>query len=210
MKTASKNGRLDSIEPVTNDAREDILSRAPYRVEIEITGDCPIIFHRFSVEAVEEKAASGKNTKARKTDNVESYVYRDSEGRICVPGEYLKQAIVEAGRYRQDPRSPRKSARDLFKAIVIPLTELAPINGGSEKWDYLDQRRVVVQRSAVVRRRPAFHTGWKATISLQIQAPEYLSEKDLRGALTDAGRLVGLADHRPTYGRFSVTMFKVI
>ena len=33
---------------------------------------------------------------------------------------------------------------------------------------------------------------------------------DINGLLTDAGRLVGLADFRPTYGRFRVTRYELL
>jgi hypothetical protein len=43
-----------------------------------------------------------------------------------------------------------------------------------------------------------------------VNLPEYVSPEMLHGLLTDAGRLVGLADFRPTYGRFRVTQFTLL
>ena len=45
----------------------------------------------------------------KKTDNLEAYVWRDDDGMICIPGSYVHRAMVEAGRFIQDPRSARKS-----------------------------------------------------------------------------------------------------
>lgn len=205
---AKEKAPINNLDTVSNDAEEDIRGTEPYRVEVTIEGVCPILFHRYSVEAVAEKAAAKKNSKAKKTDNIESYVYRNTDGDICVPGIYLKGAIVQAGRSMQDPRSPRKSAMDLLKAIVIPLTDLATL--GKDTWDYLDQRRVVVQRSAVSRQRPAFNEGWRATFILQVQVPDYLKPTQLHKLLVDAGRLVGVGDFRPSYGRFAVVSFEVL
>lgn len=170
----------------------------------------PILFHRWSCEAVAEKASAAKGSAAKKTDNVESYVYRCDDGTIGIPGEYLKGAIAGpqgAAKYRQDPRSPRKSALDLYKAGVVPLTLVASL--GKKDWDYLDQRRVTVQRAGVTRMRPAFLAGWQATFDLQVLIPEYIAPADLLEVISNAGRLVGLADYRPTYGRFQVTRFDV-
>ena len=155
---------------------------------------------------MQEKAKAAKGSKGKKEDNVESYVYRNEANEICIPGEYFRQAIIHAAKYIQDPRSPRKSAMDLFKAGLVVLTEYASL--GKVEWDYLDQRRVVVQRNGVNRVRPAFHKGWHATFELQVILPEYITREILGAAIGNAGRLVGLADFRPTYGRFQVAEFK--
>lgn len=202
-----------AVSPVSNDAEETILHGEPYQVRVTLEGTADILFHRWSTEDVAAKAAAAKNSAAKKTDNVESYVYRTDDGKIGIPGEYLRMAIVEAARYRQDPRSPRKSARDLYKAGVVALTKVAPIiradGKPAEDWDYLDQRRVMVQRNGVTRVRPAFLAGWTCTLELQVLTPEYIDKQSLLDVIVNAGKLVGLADFRPTYGRYQVTEFKI-
>lgn len=206
-------------EGQSNDAAPDIDILQPYVAEVEIEGASAILFHRWSCEAVAEKAASAKGSKAKKTDNVESYVYRDQDGNIGLPGTYLVGSMIDprngAAKYRQDPRSPRKSALDLFRAGVVAVTDLAPIyaNGSTvpaATWDYLDERRVTVQRSGITRVRPAFLPGWRATVHLQVLTPEYIAPGLLHDVLTAAGRLVGVADFRPTFGRFRIAHFEVI
>lgn len=194
---------------ITNDGAEHL--QAPYIARVRVEGTSAMLFHRWSNEDVAEKAKAAKNSKAKKTDNVESYVWRDEKDYLCVPGEYFRQSIIEAARYRQDPRSPRKSARDLYKASIVTLTELAHIekDGKATKtWDYLDQRRVVIQRNAVTRIRPAFLVGWQAELEFQILLPEYVIPADFLEVLVQSGRLVGVADFRPTYGRFQVVKFE--
>lgn len=191
------------LEQVTNDGESAIIT--PYRVEVTIEGVAAILFHRWSVESVEAKANAAKGSKAKKTDDVESYLYRNGTGDIAIPGEYLRQAIIAAAAYRQDPRSPRKSAKDLYKAAIISLTDLA--STGAREPDYLDRRRVCVMRAAVTRVRPALNAGWSATFQLMIQTPEYISPQTLNAVIADAGRLVGVGDFRPSYGRFVVTRF---
>lgn len=191
----------------TNGAAESIAFSEPYVAHVEIEGVADMLFHRWNPEAVDAKAGAAKGSKAKKTDDIESYVYRDDDGMLCVPGEYLRQAIIGAAKFRQDPRSPRKSAMDLFKAGVVSLTILAPL--GTAKWDYEDRRRVVVQRSGVNRTRPAMKQGWRAEFDLQVNLPEYISPAMLNEVIASAGRLIGLGDFRPTYGRFAITKFEV-
>jgi hypothetical protein len=195
-------------DQTTNDAAPQISLEEPYSCSVQITGSADLLFHRWSNEAVEEKSKARKGSAAKKSDNVESYVYRNENGIICLPGEYLRGSIIHAAKFRQDPRSPRKSAMDLFKAGVISLTPLAPLGPKVTKWDYEDRRRVLIQRNAITRVRPAFRAGWKATCDLQINTPEYIDKAFLLEVLNIAGRLIGVGDFRPTYGRFSVTGFK--
>lgn len=215
------NGELDAIggDSPTNDGRPDIATQQPYVARVTIEGTSPILFHRWSNEAVEEKAKAAKGSRAKKSDNVESYVYRDPDGNIAIPGVYLVGTMTDprngAAKYRQDPRSPRKAALDLFRAGVVPLTDLTPLLrpdgiGGwqtAATWDYLDQRRVTVQRAAITRSRPAFHAGYRAEFEISCLLPEYIPPALLHDVLTQAGRLVGIGDFRPTFGRFSIVRF---
>jgi hypothetical protein len=198
----------DVISPVTNDGASAVALTVPYTARVTIEGVSPILFHRWSNEAVASKSAAAKNSAAKKTDDLETYVYRMPDRNLAIPGPYLRGALVEAARYRQDPRSPRKSAMDLVKAGVISLTELADL--GTNEWAYVDRRRVLIQRSAVTRARPALYEGWRATFDFLITLPEYIDRAWLLDLLTQSGRLVGVGDFRPTYGRFGVAGFDVI
>lgn len=197
-----------ALAEMTNGAETLISEGYPYRAEVTIEGVADLLFHRWNNEAVEEKAKAAKGSTAKKTDDVKSYVYRTPGGNIALPGEYLRQATIHAAKFRQDPRSPRKSAMDLFKAAIVSLTVAADL--GSETWDYLDRRRVVVQRAAVTRTRPAMLTGWRATFQLMCNLPEYIPPQVLNEVIANAGRLVGVGDFRPTYGRFVVTHFGLL
>jgi len=207
-KTATARVIAIGGEVPTSGGDEAISFTEPFRAEVTIEGSADILFHRWNAEAVDEKAAAAKGSKAKKTDDLESYVYRDESGFICVPGEYLRGAIVNAAKFRQDPRSPRKSAMDLFKAAIVSLTPLASI--GATKWDYEDKRRVLIQRNAINRVRPGMHAGWKATFVIMVTLPEYVSPATLLEVIGVAGRLIGVGDFRPTYGRFNVTNFCVL
>jgi hypothetical protein len=194
-----------ALKPVSNDAAEDIAVGEPYTVAVAIRGSAAILFHRWSNESVAAKSAAAKNSKAKKSDDLASYVYRCDNGHLGLPGEYLRQSIIGAARFRQDPRSPRKSAMDLFKAGVVSITELADL--GVEDPDYIDRRRVLIQRNAITRERPALREGWEATIDLMVLLPEYIDRTLLLEVIGQAGRLIGVGDFRPTYGRFAVTNF---
>ncbi len=194
-----------ALAAVSNAAEDIIDLSRPFIAEVVIQGSSDLIFHRWSVSAIAEKAKAAKNSKAKKTDNVESYVWRDDDNNLCLPGEYVRQSIIHAAKFRQDPRSPRKSAMDLYKAAIVSLTNLASL--GAKDWDYEDQRRVVIQRAGVNRIRPAMRVGWKAEVQLMVLLPEYIQPMDLQDVLTNAGKLIGVGDFRPTFGRFQIIQF---
>lgn len=180
----------------------------PYRAEITITGRRPLLFHNYSPEAVEQKSKAKKGSDEKKRDWIETYVYKTEQGILGIPGLNFTTCLAEAARYKQDPRSPRKSARDLFKAGVIPENEVEPFIGDPTTWDFVDQRRVGVQRSAVTRERPGMLKGWQIRFGLEIILPEYITPDFLLEVANDAGRFCGLCDFRPIYGTFQVSRFE--
>jgi len=191
----------------TNGGSGTIGAGEPYVLDATIQGVSDLIMHRWNCEAVSEKAKAAKGSKAKKSDDIESYVYRNEAGEICIPGEYVRQSIIHAAKFRQDPRSPRKSAMDMMKAAIVVDPVLASL--GITEWDYVDTRRVVVQRNGINRSRPTMHAGWTFDVSVSVLLPEYVNQDFLVDLLNMAGRLVGIGDFRPTYGRFVLKSFGV-
>jgi hypothetical protein len=54
--------------------------------ETEIGGEVPT---NGAVETIAfSKSAAAKGSRAKKTDNIETFVYRNDDGELCIPGEY--------------------------------------------------------------------------------------------------------------------------
>lgn len=196
-----------AIAQVSNDGAAVICAENPYTARVQVRGVAPFLFHRWSVDGVEAKAKAAKGSKAKREDDLESYVYRDGDGMLAFPTEHFRMALVHAAKFKQDPRSPRKSAMDLFKAAIFPTHELCPL--GKKEWDYIDRRRVTVQRNSVTRCRPAIHSGWLAEMYFGVVLPEYVQPEMLNEVFQLAGRVVGVGDFRPTFGRFQVVGFEI-
>lgn len=201
------------ISDPTNGAKAAIDTEIPYVVHIKIVGSSDMLLHAWNVEGVEAKGKAKKGSEAKKTDDLESFVRRNEDGLICIPAEYMRMATINAAKFRQDPRSPRKSAMDLFKAGIVSLSPLSPIitreGEPAKTWDYEHRSRVQVQRNGITRTRPAFKEGWTAEQSLMVNLSGYISPTDLLETITMAGKVIGLGDFRPSYGRFQVTSFEV-
>ena len=180
---------------------------AGYAVEVVLVGTAPILFHRWDDASVERKARAAKASLAKRSDDVENYVYRTSDGEISIPGKNFKACLREAARSLPDPRSPRKSARDLVQSAVQVQPFIASM--GRTDWDCLDTQRVLVQRAAVSRTRPMFREGWSVSFVVVVLAPEFIASDWLHDLVSRAGRFVGLGDFRPDYGRFRMDSFQV-
>jgi hypothetical protein len=209
----SKSGTATAISEPTNGASEIIETGMPYIALVTIEGSADLLLHAWNCESVEAKSLAKKGSAAKKSDDLESYVKRNEDGVICLPSEYLRMSVINAAKFRQDPRSPRKSAMDLFKAAIVSLKPLSPLTTASGNlptaWDYEHRCRVQVQRNGITRSRPAFREGWKVEVPLLCNLPEYVSPKDLNEVIASAGRLIGVGDFRPTYGRFQVVKFEI-
>ncbi len=188
----------------------------PYVATITVRGTKDMLMHCWNTQAIEIKSAAKKGSSVKKTDDLESYVLRDDQGRIVMPALNFCAALCHAARDFQDPRSPRKSLRDRAKSIIIPEEPNGIVNNyksaknvGVTEWDYEDTRRVVVQTSGISRTRPAFKAGWWITFKLQILAPEYIGSDLLYELVKNAGIFSGLGDFRPQFGQFRIENYSV-
>lgn len=193
-------------EQISNSADYLVKMQEPERYAVSIKGDSDYLYHRFNVEEYEKKSKAPKNSRQKKEFDLETLVYRDDKGYLSIPGVQFKSALVGAAKFKQDPRSPRKSASDLCKATILVTTLQASVN--QKKWDYEDKRRVLVQRNAIPRVRPALRAGWEASFEVTSVMPEYIDHDFLYELCRNAGTFCGLGDFRPTYGRFYITNFK--
>lgn len=205
---------LDALNGVSNDGEAIIDLTRPYQATVRIEGTAALLCHRWSDESVAAKAKAAKGSAAKKTDDIASYVYRTPDGNVGLAGTQLFGSIAGpqgAAKFRQDPRSPRKSALDLFRAAVVVLDDVSPLMRDGQPcatWDYLDSRRVMVQRAGITRVRPAFMPGWTCEFNLMVNLPAYVPPTLLLEVIVDAGRLCGVGDFRPSFGRFAVTSFE--
>lgn len=70
----ARSSKVEPINNTSNDAKDDIEIGIPYVVEVTIVGVAPLLFHRWSCDAVAEKAKAAKNSAAKKQDNIESSI----------------------------------------------------------------------------------------------------------------------------------------
>ena len=207
MAKSKKEGEV--FNNLENAAQNLIDDSRPYLATVKIVGTAKKLFHCWKSTIVDEKANGTKGGVKKKTDDLESYVIRNEKGLITIPTANFCASIRYAGKAFADPSSPRKSMYDKLNSICVPYDEYALINGGVKTWDYVDARRVVIQRAGITRQRPGFNEGWTATFKIMVLAPDFLPVARLREIMDYAGKFQGIGDFRPSHGRFRVDGFSI-
>ena len=154
-----------------------------------------------------------KGSKEKKTDNVESYVYRNEDGALCMPALNMKAAICNAAKKFKDPASTRASAKDLVKGGIVVDPFLSPFMRGGKPlkdWDTIDERGVGVNQSKVIRSRPMLTDDWKLKFDITVVDSEYISPDLIYDIISRACNFSALGDYRPDFGRFVIDEFKVL
>ena len=185
-------------------------------VEIEIQGVAPLLMHNGQLAdplnkwTVELKKFTGKRKKTdadyREMARIEWYggIYVH-EGKVCIPGELIESTLVAAAKKNKKGK--------LFTAGVLCDGHWPLIYEGPKDIDKLwkdekfrDARLVKVQMARIVRTRPRFDQ-WSLKFIVHF-LPSVLNKSDIEEAIVIAGQIIGLADHRPKFGRFEVVSIK--
>jgi len=124
-----------------------------------------------------------------------------SNGVPCIPGEVLEAGFIEASRKsKRGPQAKAGIVSDGFWNLEYDGPK-AP----DELWQNEQYRLTVgvrVQKSRVMRTRPIFKE-WAATVHLDY-LPDQLSADEVIETMEILGRIVGLGDWRPRFGRFEI------
>lgn len=203
---------------------DEIPSVTEAQISAKITGLTPILQHRpgSMMAATGEVKKSSEKRIPTPEEECEAAVYRNEDGILYIPSQWIVRAMVESGKGFQNPQNRRATMMKPLAAALVPPPVLGfPLfDQESEEpiREYeIDIQRVVVQRNAVMRARPRIDS-WEAFVNIGLDLA--VLGGDLTGAakllsavLAHAGSKQGLGDNRPerggSYGRFQVSQFSV-
>jgi len=181
-------------------------------LRLDITGNAPLIMHNARLSnPLDPMARAMKKVSAKRNKAESDYeelahleflggLYADAAVGPYVPADNIFRALVDAAR-------KRKLGVKVTSGVIITSNVNPLAYGGSrdpeELWsdgNFMLQASVKVGQQRVIRTRPYF-TTWKTAANLYLDT-EVLDLDDLTQIVDIAGRLVGLGDWRPRYGRF--------
>lgn len=124
-----------------------------------------------------------------------------SNGVPCIPGEVLEAGFVQAA------KKSRRGQQAKAGVISDGFWNLEYDGPRDIEGLWKDERfrlsvGVRVQQNRVIRTRPIFRE-WSADVSIDF-LPDQLSRQEVVETARVMGRLIGLGDWRPKFGRFTV------
>lgn len=200
---------------------EDEVVQQPYAVEFEIEGIRDYVFNRYDVPVKGSKQGlKGEN----ETDDIGRKVTLDPDGHLAHRTVALWNAVVNAGKYRKNPRSARGSYSVILKEGMeiesmnpdAPdlLTFIGPNGKPYSNWEWEFTARTKnagAFAGYVTKVRPGIHMGWRLQGRAVVLLPEYISVGQLHECFSMAGRFGGIGDARNGglgFGRFLVRRFE--
>tara|TARA_R110000868_G_scaffold20806_3_gene87477 strand:- start:1787 stop:2359 length:573 start_codon:yes stop_codon:yes gene_type:complete len=184
-------------------------------LNIKFIGTMPLLMHngRMSDPCDPMTIALAKITKTRgKTESTHADIRRaewmgaiytcPTTGVVGVPSDMALACLIEGSRKSKLGKSA--SAGILEAKDFYPLTYDGPkgIDALYDDGRFVDTRGVKVQRARVQRTRPIFR-AWSLSVSLMVDT-DVMEVDQVFSAAEAAGKLVGIGDFRPRFGRFDV------
>lgn len=173
-----------------------------YKVLVSVKGIAPLLMNRFN-DVVETSSKRGKKT-YDPTEEAEKKSYRTEDKKLFLPATHFKASMVKAA--TDIKQAGKKTFKDFVKSAVFIAPEQIVLN---EQQYEIHAEPVVIQRARVMSWRPKFKE-WSCEFGIEVTDGEFISQGNLKQILESAGRFKGVGDHRPEYGRFIITSFKVI
>jgi hypothetical protein len=186
-------------------------------IRLRFNGTCPLLMHSErganpldkSVQAhkklTSKRAKTDEDQLAIAWSEYQLAIYFDEKEGPFIPAQNIDRAIVEGARKNKLGKKFESSARCVKDRI--PLIHKGPNDVlGLYESGFVDIRSVGVSQSRVMRVRPMFRE-WSVEFDFAYDETEIEAESVLLAAET-AGRLVGICDYRPRFGRFDVEVSK--
>lgn len=187
-------------------------------VRVRIEGVSPLLMHNAQlVDATNEwtlkiKALTSKHhSKKTDEDALELHrlefmggLYFDDDIGPYVPCVNVEGAIRDAARAKSKGKSVTAGVQ--VEPDKVPLIYDGPRNRDElYKGGFFDARVVKLKGAAVIRVRPRFER-WGLEFVIMVFT-DVINVSDVQWALSEAGRVKGLGDFRPKFGRFVVKEF---
>lgn len=189
------------------------------RFRLTCTGTTPLLMHNARLSnPLDDVAKAMKRVSSKRVKTEDDHeelarlehmggLYLDPDVGPYLPGQNFERCLVDAARIT---KSGKKIERGVFvETDVNPLAYDGPrdVDGLWKDENFRHAASVKVQTSRVTRTRPQFR-HWAVEAEGMFD-PAIISLDEIREIAETAGRMIGLGDWRPRFGRFEATVEKV-
>lgn len=189
------------------------------RIRVQVEGVSPLLMDAMSIETVERvlimKQRDPVQTDITREQRCAPKFYRDPSNpdSFGIPAENFLATLRDAGRKVKVGKSKISTAEttNLFSFLTVqesflPLTH--------QEWIPDVRRGVMKDGTTVGITRPRFSQwGFKATLEVDLEGMEGLTEQAVKSLVRIAGNSIGLCAFRPTcngpFGRFRIADWQV-
>ena len=188
-------------------------------VRVTLTGTMPLLLHNGRLANPIDphtRAVKALTAKRSKTDEDLALILR-AEARGAAyetPDNLLGIPDANVWRSIQEAAKAYKRGADVSRAVIYDPVRVAPVLVDGEAVDvdeylaadisHIDYRPVGVNGRSVMRARPII-ASWSSAHDFDVYTDIVMVE-DLVEFVERAGRLHGVGDHRPQYGRFAASV----
>ncbi|WP_070414675.1 hypothetical protein [Pseudomonas lundensis] len=181
---------------------------------LRITGTSPLMMHsdRLANPLLPETKAHKELTgKRKKTDDDHLAIarsefvagaYFDEKLGFYVPGQNFDATFWSGAKLQKMGVHWKRGAMVMTDKVKL---EFDGPNTPDKLWEdtrFVDCRGVKVGPSKIMRYRPIF-LDWAVTLEVVVN-PDVLDVAEAKKAISDAGKLIGVCEYRPRFGRFEV------
>lgn len=178
------------------------------KFEVTLRGICPMLQHRFSEDALTGVKSAGSGIKnpneAQKRTIAESYLYKNSKNKLCVPANMIEGSIISASGEFKLAGAGKKTYKEMAKSSMFVFPEMIEL----KDQNYTVDVQSVVTPATGGRKmcyRPRFNE-WEISFVLEVTDPR-ADVDTLKMILETAGLRKGIGSYRPKFGRFEVIKF---
>ena len=185
------------------------------QLRIRVTGTTPLLMHSDKLADPlnpDTKAHKELTGKRKKTDEDHHAIARSeylaglywtkADG-VHIPGQNFDATFLAGAKLQKMGTHWKRGA--LVIESRVPLVYEGPRDPGAlwENRAFVDARGVKVGTAKVMRYRPIF-LEWAAEMTISLDT-DVLNLAEARKAIEDAGKLIGVCEYRPRFGRFEVS-----
>lgn len=180
-------------------------------IDVEIRGTAPLLQHNIEGAEAQMLHKGKRRTGGVANDENEwkNFLYKiDGNGKLGHPSAALESMFVKAARdFKADKR---RTMADTAKATFFCNDTYIQLVGKTGP-DRVNRCSVVNPntRGRGFRYRPEFDAGWVGRVAVTLADTELMPEDRAKEIMEHGGRVIGIGNWRPKFGRFMVTGWKV-
>jgi hypothetical protein len=184
-------------------------------LNLRVTGTSPLMMHSDKLAnplhpaTKAHKELTGKRKKvdedhlAIAKSEFLAGVYFDERSGIHVPGANFDATFLAGAKLQKLGTHWKRGALVMTDKAVLEFDGPSTPEALWEDQRFVDCRGVKVGQSKIMRYRPIF-LDWACELEVAINT-DVLDMQEVRKAIEDSGKLIGVCEYRPRFGRFGVS-----